>query len=186
MNEGLDKDPDIELSEFGEFLSSCVLGETDSPLLTESASELRMATLHMAAQTRYSLFIVSRHLDAALYDNPEFLDALIQLVRRGKRSTIHILVMDSTPAVKNGHRLIPLAQQLSSFIKIRKLHDNFKEYNRAFMVADEKGVILREASDRHEAEINYHAPHAARHLLNFFNEAWEISEPDPQLRRLYL
>lgn len=162
----------------------CELGVTNFRLETGSRDELRMISHHMASQARQSLHIYTRDLDAELYDNEAFIEALFRLARRSKYSFIHILVLDSDRAVKNGHRLIHLHQKLDSYIKIRRVGEQHKDYVPAFMVADERGVIFRQFGDRHEAEVNYNDPSLAANLLKFFTEAWEMSSPDPQLRRL--
>ena len=169
-----------------ELLQNYRIGETTDELAADNSSDLRLIHNHMARQAKRSLHIVSRRLDKELFDNKPFISAVTQLVRRSKYSFIQILVQDASPAVKNGHRLITLSQQLTSYIKIKQLHNDYKEYTRAFIVVDEKAYILREAGDRFEATINYNAPLAARELVRFFNDAWEISEPDPQLRRLHI
>lgn len=170
----------------GEQLEHFALGATQRELVAGSREELCLLTQHMAEQAKRSVHIVSRHLDPELYNYPAFIETLRHLARRSKYTEIRVLVQDSTPAVKNGHRLIQLSQQLSSYVKIRKLHNDYKDYLRAFMVADGEGYVLREFSDRYEAVIDYHAPRQAKELLKFFTEAWEISEPDPQLQRLYI
>lgn len=179
MNQQPASNPRIELQNF-------TLGETHREFAAGSSEELRLISRHMADQAKRSVHIVSRHMDPELYDQREFIEALQRLARRSRYTQIQILVQDSTPAVKNGHRLIQLAQRLSSYVKIKKLHDDYRDYLRAFMVVDSDGFVLREISDRYEATVDFHAPRQAKELLKFFTEAWEISQPDPQLQRLYI
>lgn len=164
----------------------CRLGDTQRKLDTDSRDELRMIGLHMAGQARQSLHIYTRDMDPELYDNEAFVETLSRLARRSKYSFIHILLLDSDKAVKNGHRLIYLHQRLDSYIKIRRVGAQYKDYAPAFMVADEHGVIFRQFGDRYEAEVNYNDPSLAGNLLKLFSETWEMSVPDPQLRRLHI
>lgn len=184
MAEPPEPNHDAEITQ--EQLQNFTLGATHRELTAGSSEELRLITQHMVDQAKRSVHIVSRHMDPALYNQREFIDALRQLARRSKYTQIRILIQDGTPAVKNGHQLIQLSQRLSSYVKIRKLHDDYKDYLRAFMVVDGEGFVLREISDRYEATADYHAPRQAKELIKFFTEAWEISEPDPQLQRLYI
>lgn len=177
-------DPEPQITR--ERLQNFTLGETHREFAAGSSGELRRICQHMVEQAKRSVHIVSRHMDPELYNHQEFIQTLSRLARRSKYTQIQVLVQDSTPAVKDGHRLIQLSQQLSSYVKIRKLHDDYKDYLRAFMVVDGTGFVLREFSDRYEATIDYYDPRQATELLKFFTEAWEISEPDPQLRRLYI
>ncbi len=164
----------------------CKLGITNRKFEITSRDELRMISQHMAEQARQSLRIYTRDLDSALYDNEVFTETLSRLARRSKYSSIHILLMDSDKAVKNGHRLIHLQQKLDSYIKIRKVDEQHKDYISAFMVADESGFTFRQFGDRYEAEANYNDPALAGNLLKLFTEIWEMSSPDPQLRRLHI
>lgn len=169
-----------------EQLQSFTLGETHQELAVDSSAELCLITRHMADQAKRSVHIVSRYMDPELYNHQDFIETLRRLARHSKYTQIRILIHDSSPAVKNGHRLIQLSQQLSSYVKIKKLHDDYKDYPRAFMVVDGVGVVLREFCDRYEATVDYHTPRQAKELLRFFAEAWEVSEADPQLQRLYI
>lgn len=169
----------------GEWIE-CRLGDAKRKFETGSRDELRMISLHMASQAKQSLHIYTRDLDPELYDNEAFIDTLSRLARRSKYSFIHILLLDSDRAVKNGHRLIYLHQKLDSYIKIRRVDEQHKDYVPAFMVADECGVVFRQFGDRHEAEVNYNDPSLAGNLLKLFTEIWEMSAPDPQFRRLHI
>ncbi len=179
-----DSTQEQKLQELSEHLSGFKLGETPDTIEVDTSTALRMIVQHMTMQATRSINIFTRQLDAMLYDNQPFIDALTALARHSKYATIQILAQDSMPAVKNGHRLIQLGQQLSSYVQIRKVHNDYRNYNHAFLVADAKGVIFREFADRYEAEIDYNKPVRARELFDFFSSVWASSEPDPQVRRL--
>lgn len=162
------------------------LGETNELLTLETAGDHRAVALAMAQQATRTLHIFSRDLDHALFDNPEFEEAASQLARRSQYARIHILVQDSSAAMRSGHRLITLAQRLSSRIEIRKPVDEYAVINHAFFVADETGYISRQQADRYAGVANFYDRLTARDLVGFFNEVWERSQQDSQLRRLYL
>jgi hypothetical protein len=88
--------------------------------------------------------------------------------------------------VRRGHRLIDLAQRLSSKIEIRKPIAEYADINRTFFVADEAGYVSRPLAERYEGVANFSDRLSARNLVNTFNEVWERSQQDPQLRRLHL
>jgi hypothetical protein len=177
---------DLSLSLTDAVWIDCKLGVTNRKFEIESKEELRMVSQHMASQARQSLRIFTRDLDAELYDNEAFVETLSKLARRSKYSFIHILALDTDKAVKDGHRLIRLHQKLDSYIKIRKVNEQYKDYISAFMLTDENGVTFRQFGDRYEAEANYNDPALAGNLLRLFTEVWEMSTPDPQLRRLHI
>lgn len=162
------------------------LGQTNELLSLESAADHRTVTLAMAQQGARTLHIFTRDLDHAVFDTPEFEEAASRLARDSQYSRIRILVQDSSAAVRRGHRLVGLAQRLSSKIEIRKPVAEYADVNRAFFVADETGYITRQLADRYEAVANFCDRLAARDLVAFFTEVWERSQQDSQLRRLHL
>jgi hypothetical protein len=177
---------DLSLPQTDGAWMDCKLGLSDRKFRLESRDELRMISQHMAGQAQQSLHIFTRELDAELYDNEIFIETVSRLARRSKYSFIHVLTLSSDKAVKNGHQLIHLHQKLDSYIKIRRVDEQHKDYISAFMLADKSGVIFRQFGDRYEAEANYKDSLLVAGLLKFFNEAWEMSLLDPQLRRLHI
>ena len=162
-----------------------ILGQSFEPIELNDSDTQRQAATALTIQARRSVDIFTRDLDKKLYDNRDFLDGL-QNLAVNNRGLIRILVKDSDRAVKYGHRLIALSQRLTSFIEIRKVADDFKEYNEAFLVADEIGYALRKHADRFEGIACFNGAKEAVNLLIFFNEVWRHSAPDPNLRRIYL
>ncbi len=163
-----------------------VLGETDQELSIETREENRAVALNLVSQTRQHLVIASRDLDPLIYSNQDFIDALSALARRTRQTQIQILIRDSMAIVRDGHRLIPLSQRLSSSIHIRRIHRDYGRFNEAFLIADRTGVLHRPKADLYEGKVCFKAPLKARELLDTFHTIWEISAPDPELRRLGL
>jgi hypothetical protein len=166
------------------FLSDYQLGVTHQILPLETIPENKLATEHMLQQARHSIDILSRHMDKPIYNTNCFIELIVKLSRNNPRSEIRILIHDATNAVKEGHRLIQLSQKLSSFVHIRIIHSDYVQYNEAFLIADNVGLIHRQYSDRYEGTANFNAPLHAIRYKKLFTEIWEISEEDPQLRRL--
>jgi hypothetical protein len=153
-------------------------------LLTRA--ETRHATELMVQQSLSTLEIFTRDLDAPLYDQEAFLQALSALCLGNRKACIRILVQDPSPAVKRGHRLIELSRRLSSLIELRQPHPDYRHHNEAFLIADSCGLIYRALADRYEGIADFYDPVAAQRKLDFFTEVWERSEPHPDLRRLYI
>lgn len=152
----------------------------------ETSLELRRVSTAMVDQARRSLRIVSRHLDPAIYDTPEFVAAIKRFVLQQRRARVHLLVMDPTPIVKNGHRLHHLARRLSSFIELRVTAPEHADYLAAFMVMDEVGVIWRPFADRFEADFSFADVKLARDLADTFDQMWSIAGTHADLREMTL
>ena len=158
----------------------------ENDISLSSRDEVKIINIAMAQQTSRTIDIISRYLDPAIFDTPDFIDAIKNLSISSKFTKIRILIKDSDPMTKNGHRLIDLIQQLTSSIEVRKISEEYKSYGEAFTLFDGKGVIYLRHSDRYEGLANFNRPRLATELSNFFNEVWEHSAPDANLRRLHL
>jgi len=169
-----------------ENLENFELGKTDTRIALDTSDDNRIAALALAQQAQRTIRIFTRDLEALVYNTQEFIVAVTGLASLGQYSHVLILIQDSTYVVKNGHRLVELAYRLSSKIKLRKPCYEYRNYNEAFLVADKDGLIHRRLADRYEGTASFHNPMEARKLAKFFDEVWEKSEPDPELRRLYL
>lgn len=163
-----------------------ILGDTDQELSIDTREENRAAALSLVSQARRNLVIMSHDLDPLIYSNQVFIDALSALARRSRHTQIQILIRGSAAIVRDGHRLIPLSQRLSSSIHIRNIHRDFSRFNEAFLIADRTGILHRPKADLYEGKVSFRAPLKARELLDTFNTIWDISAADPELRRISL
>ncbi|MGA7802386.1 MAG: acyltransferase [Gammaproteobacteria bacterium] len=170
----------------GNGFSHCVLGESSQTLPLESWADNRAAALSLVGQARRTLDIFTFDLEPSVYDHPPLLDAIRALALRSRHSRVRVLVKDSRRAVKDGHRLVDLARNLSTFIQIRKAHDDVRDFAEAFLIADAVGTLHRTLATRYEGSARFRAGLHARQLTQWFNEVWERSVPDPELRRLHL
>ena len=164
------------------------LGETEAEIHIDTVEENRNAAISLVKQARFSIDIFTQDLDAELYNNKEIEQSIFNLAKRHPNTRVRILTQDSQVAVRNGHRLIKLAQSLTSSVFINTPSREFKDVRFAFLVVDKLGVLYRvSASNRnYKASINFMSPQQAGRLTDFFNEAWEHSTPDLQTRRIYM
>lgn len=163
---------------------SLALGEDREPVGVETSAQVKEASVALVSQSRRAIEIVSRHLDPAVYDTVEFVQAARRFVLDSRRARVHIIVMDSRPILTTGHRLVDLAQQLSSFVEIRKPNEKHSGYNCAFLLADRTGSIYRQLADRFDGVVNFGDRRAASELGETFERMWTHAEPDSNLRRL--
>jgi hypothetical protein len=148
------------------------------------AEDNRQLAVALAQRAQREILIASYDLDARIYSNQEFVDALSAFVRSHRNAHVHILVWKNGQAVKHGHRLIELAQRLSSRIKIHDPDPVHAEFIESYMVVDGIAYFRRPLADRFEGIANFHAPIIARELKDQFNTMWERSTPSSEFRRL--
>lgn len=164
---------------------SHVLGETSKPLGINGLDELRRHSCRMAGSCRRRLRIYSRGLNAEIYNQSCFVEALRQLIIRHANTRIHLLVAETGELARGGSQLVQLAQDMSSSMEIRRRADEFSSDQRSYMLADGSGYILRNLwNDLNNVRLDYNNPQMVRNLGEDFLRVWEQSEPDPALRRL--
>lgn len=162
------------------------LGATDQLIDLSSSEDNRAIALAMVTQGKKTLDIISRDMDPRIYNTIEFSNAVRDLACQAKYCKVRLLIHDSEPATKRGHYLVKLSRRLSSYIEIRKISNDFKNYNEAFMVVDFQGYIHRGLADRYEGSANFNDPGRARELTEYFDEVWRHSLSEPDLRQLYI
>jgi hypothetical protein len=165
-----------------------ILGRDNEERLLDTAIDNRDAVIALAQQAHFSLNLFTRDLDPRVFDNAELERCLFKLSRMHKNADIRILVNDSSMAINRGHCLIRLAQKLTSSVYI---HNPAKEHSSelsTFMIADNVGLLHRprSTSNNYEAVVNFMSPQRAGELTDYFNQMWEKSTPDSQIRRLYI
>lgn len=162
------------------------LGESAEPVETDDSASVAAASIALARQARREILILSRNLDAAIYDVADFVQAAREFCLQHRHARIRVLVHDPGPAVRRSHRLVALAQRLSTYIEIRKPGAEHAEVNHAFLVADGTGYVHRPLADRYEGVLHGNDRAEATRLVRDFENVWSSALPDPGLRRLHL
>ncbi|MBI5042143.1 MAG: hypothetical protein HZB57_13360 [Gammaproteobacteria bacterium] len=166
--------------------NDCTLGETAGDYALTSRDDNRRAAALLASQARRVIELFTPDLEPALYDQTPFIDALSQLAISGPRARIRILAKDFERTVKEGHRLMELARRLSSYVELRRVHEDYRDNNETFLLVDDYGLLHRRHAPRFEGTFSCKAPLEVRRLRAFFDEVWDRSEADADLRRLHL
>lgn len=171
-----------------EFSTLYKLGETAEEVHIDDVDENKNIALSLATQARHSIDIFSQDMDAEIYNSDEFEQSIFNLAKKHPKTKIRILTQDSSKAIQNGHRLIKLAQTLTSSVFIHKIPQQFEDEQCAFLVVDQQGLLYRvTATNRnYKASFNFMAPQRTAKLTDFFNEVWEHSSQDNQSRRIYV
>jgi len=163
-----------------------VLGETRGYIDLKGREDNKQAAIHMVKQGQRSLNLFTPNLDPRVFDNDEFIDAVKNIALNNPRSKVNILILDPSEVVSRGHRIVELARRISSYVFIHRAASEDHDHVDTFMVVDDVGIIRRAHNDRFEGLAEFNNPAEARLLLKTFNDAWERSQPEPELRRLHL
>jgi len=162
------------------------LGENNTLISFDSRLDNREIATSLIRQAKYRIRILTPDLENPVYDNLELNQSLSRLASLHKHSSINILVSDSTAAVKQGHRIIELARQFNSSIHLHQTPQDRQEMNFAMLIADDSGYLYKHHGDSYQGQACFYDKSKVRELAKTFDDAWERSQSDPELRRLFI
>jgi predicted GNAT family N-acyltransferase len=162
------------------------LGETTTHFQLHSVEDHQIHATCMLRQAKRYLSIFSHNLDPQIFDTPSFVDAAKQLAMRSRFSRIRILLQDNTLVLQQGHRLVELAQRLSTAIEIRIPGEAHRDYDENFILIDEVGYLHQKLATNPLGTAGYNDRYRVNRMLAVFDEAWEHGTPDRELARLHL
>lgn len=154
-------------------------------LHASSREELIAVTQRLLAGARHGMCVLVRELHPMLLNDTACLVELRRLAISGRAASIRIIAQDLTRALKEGTRLLELAQRLSSVIEMRRPVDPADlGYRSAFMCVDTQGYLFRPIESEMAATGSTYAPGRHAELMRLFEEVWNRSLPWPELRAL--
>ena len=147
----------------------------------------RACVIDLLRTARHRVGICSMALDPGLLDH----DAVVALIKRvamsGRGARVQILVEDITPALHSGHRLLDLAQRLSSLIEIRRAdRRNDPEFGPAIVLNDSGGWLRRPDPARFDGEAHLADRPRAQEMWRAFDRSWDRAQAETAVRALKL
>jgi predicted GNAT family N-acyltransferase len=150
-----------------------------------SRSETAAARLQLLGETRHRLSIYMPLLGNDSYASAEELTELRRIAISGRGAQIRILLHDPAAALRNDHRLVALAQRLSSAIQIRMpVEESDLAYISAYLLNDAGGYLFLPEADRPQGRAALHDRANQTPLLQHFDEVWERAERASVLQTL--
>jgi len=151
----------------------------------DRAADVRALATTIARSARHGLLIASRELEFDLYDHDDFVDAVKTVAINGRNVCVRLLVDDIRTAVERDHRLVHLAQRLSSKIEVRRPNIEWSGTDRAALVLnDTGGWMKRNDPTRYDAEGALADRPRQRELQIAFDRIWEHADPETRFRTL--
>ncbi len=158
-----------------------ILGETDKAFTCIAEEDNQQVAVAMIQQTELYLDILSQDFDPEIYDNQACYEAIEKLALRSRHSRIRILLHDGKKAAQRGHQILHLAKHLSGLIQFRNIPNVYKDRTDTFMIADRIGIMHR-TDGILTAKVNFKNWPKIKPILKDFNDMWEESEPNPEVR----
>ena len=148
------------------------------------AEQAQAHALALLQQAQRSLCIYTPDLERWLYHHSSVQQACTQFLLANPKNRLRILVNDPSNAVKDGHRLLQLSRRLPSSLHIRKLNPSYSNDEVAYLLADTNGLLMRPKLEQLAGYALYNDPGQVRVLQNKFDQAWDVSVTDLDLRSL--
>jgi hypothetical protein len=136
----------------------------------------------LVRDARHVVRIFSDTLSPDLFDNAELADELSRVARGGRQCEVRILIKDSIFLVKRAHRLGALHRRLPSLVMLRKLADAPENYIANYVLADDGGIFFIPNVDDKICFMNHDDRPLAKHCREQFDDLWQRSVEDPELR----
>lgn len=162
------------------------LGSHDRLERFSTPDNARAHALALMQQARRRLCLYSPDLEPWLYHNSAIQQACARLLVSDPKCQLRILVRDLSRAVKEGHRLLSLSRRISSNFQIRRINPDHPSEDLAYLIADDRGLLLRPEPEQHAGYTLYNDPGRTRLQQTRFDQAWDLSITDPDLRSFLL
>lgn len=163
-----------------------VLGQQRQIQHFDNQHDARAHALALLQQARRSLCIYSADFEPWLYHHSSLQAACTAFLLANPRNQLRILLRDVSRAVKDGHRLLSLARKLPSNCHIRKLHPDYPSEDINFLLADSCALLLRPEPSQYAGYACYQDPASVRLRQAQFEQAWNTSISDADLRSFLL
>jgi hypothetical protein len=145
--------------------------------------EVRDASLKVAKSAQRLLSIFTADLEPLIYGEEPFIEAIKRLVLARSYAKVRVLLADPSRAMVDNNRFLALARRLHSCIDMRTMSPEYPASAGAFIIADDKALVCRQQIDRWDGIAELNDPTVVRRYLNFFDEVWNLSMQESQLRQ---
>ncbi len=158
----------------------------DSRGILSTMPEVRAASLKVAKAAQRLLSIFTYDLEPPIYGEEPFLDAVKRLVLARSYAKVRVLLADPSRAMVDNNRFLGLARRLTSCIDMRTMSTEYPASAGAFIIADDKALVYRLQTDRWDGIADMNDPAVVRRYLNFFDEVWQTSMQESQMRQMLM
>ncbi len=148
--------------------------------------EVREASLRVAKSAQRLLSIFTPDLEPLIYGEEAFLEAIKRLVLGRSYAKVRVLLADPSRAMVDNNRFLALARRLTSCIDLRTMSPDYPSNAGAFIIADDRALVYRLQINRWDGISDMNEPAVVRRYLNFFDEVWNMSMQESQMRQMLM
>ncbi len=160
---------------------------SDKPKQTiqfDSREHYKSLGVELLQKAKKQICFFGKSIDNTLFDDPNVVSYLSDFARRSDKTRILFAIHSSQENVASGHQLLPLAQKLTSSIKINIVSRKHQELTQSFLIIDDDCYLSCQSTNRYEGKAGLNVPAEVRDFQRKFDTIWEQSTPDISLRRL--
>ena len=154
----------------------------DGRIELAAADDQAGALCELVTGAQHRVRIFSDTLSPTLFDNVELTHELSRVARQGRQCEVQILIKDSVFLVKRAHRLAALHQRLVSSVLLRKLTYAPEHFLANYVLVDDNGIFFIPNDDDKTCFMNRDDRALAKHYGEQFDDLWQRSVADPDLR----
>jgi hypothetical protein len=152
----------------------------------DSREQASLLALELVQQAKREIAYFGPNIDAVLFDHPDTIDCISAFARSSDKSQLRFLVHSTRENVAKGHRLIPLAQRLSSKFSIHNTAKQHQDLIQQFLLIDDQCYLYCQNSLYHSGRGSLQDPLEVMLLRQQFEEMWKLSTADSNTRRLQI
>lgn len=158
------------------------LGGDGSPrLVIDGAGAMNESIERLFLGCQRSLRVRAKRLDFDFYFSDTFTECCQSIITRNRRNELMFLVEDEKYLMRANARLLALARQFSTFIKIKVIPEEYIEHNEMFIVQDDSGYLHQPNVDYPRGILDTSDRGTAGRLARRFRDTWDRSYQPPEL-----
>lgn len=139
-------------------------------------AEVAAARLRLLSEARRRIAIYQPALSDDVYGSALELAELRRLATSGRGAEIRLIVHTPEDALRDNHRLVALAQRLSSVVMVRTpLEEVDLAYASSYLLTDQGGYLFQPDARRADGRASLVDRAGQAPLMQHFNEVWERS-----------
>jgi hypothetical protein len=148
----------------------------------EASGDQAGALQELLTGARHVVRIFSDYLSPQLFDHAGITAELSRVARHGPPCEVRILIKNSQFLVKSAHRIGALHQRLVSSVVLRKLSYCPDHFVPNYVLVDDSGIFFIPNEDDKICFWNRDDRPLVRHYTEQFDDLWQRSGADPEMR----
>tara|TARA_R110001583_G_scaffold785_9_gene7331 strand:+ start:2796 stop:3302 length:507 start_codon:yes stop_codon:yes gene_type:complete len=152
----------------------------------EGRDEAIPLALSLTQRAKRQICIIGPTIDSTLFDTPEFVECLKKLALSSSKSEIKIIAQKTKTNVQRGHRLIPLAQHLTSSIHVRTPDNQHLDIQNILVLIDDFAYLKCPRANYYSGTACFYDRLEVQRLQSQFDDNWTRGTADMSIRRLHL